>query len=67
MLNAMQNWAASRLRLHIWMGVLDLLPTHMKNRVDAGGTKADEIAVRLGRPVIVALRVQQHEICSAVE
>ena len=61
MLNAMQNWAASRPRLHIWVGALGALPTHMKNRADAGraadpnGQKADEIAVRLGRPVGVAL------------
>ena len=60
--NAMQNWAASRPRLHIWVGALGALPTHMKNRADAGraadpnGQKADEIAVRLGRPVGVALR-----------
>ena len=57
----MQNWAASRPRLHIWVGALGALPTHMKNRADAGRAadpneqKADEIAVRLGRPVGVAL------------
>ena len=57
----MQNWAASRPRLHIWVGALGALPTHMKNRADAGraadpnGQKADEIAVRLGQPVGVTL------------
>ena len=61
MLNAMQNWAASRPRLHIWVGALGALPTHMKNRADAGRAidpneqKVDEIAIHLGRPVEDAL------------
>ena len=61
MLNAMY-WAASRPRLHIWVGALGTLPTHMKNRADAGWAadpnrqKADEIAVHLGRPIEVALK-----------
>ena len=60
MLNAMY-WAVSRPRLHIWVSALGALPTHMKNKADAGraadpnGQRADEIAVRLGRPVGVAL------------
>ena len=62
MLNAMQNWAASRPRLHIWVDALGVMPTHMKNRTDTGraadpnGQKADEITVRLDRPVRVALK-----------
>ena len=59
----MQNWAASRPCLHIWVGALGALPTYMKNRADTGravdpnGQKMNEIAIRLGRPVGVALTV----------
>ena len=59
--NAMQNWAASRPRLHIRVGALGALPTHMKNRADVGRAadpnkqKTDKYAVRLGRCVGVAL------------